>query len=67
MNQTCVKIIANQTLQRVAKMQDIYSNRNVERTTLMRLSYLYVCSILELFVLLPIIRFINYMLPPPEN
>ncbi len=41
-------------------MQDAYSNRNVERTTVNSLSYLYVCSILKLSVLLPIIHFINY-------
>ncbi len=47
-------------------MQGVYSNRNIERMTLNRLSYLYVCSILGLlrFYRLPILT-IGYPPPPP--
>ncbi len=54
-----------QTSRRMAKMQEAYSKRNVEKTTLNCLSYPYVFSILELSVLLPITRFINYRFTPP--
>ncbi len=46
-------------------MQDAYSNRNIERTNLMRLSHLNVCSILGPSALLPIIHLINYRFTPP--
>ncbi len=48
-------------------MQGVYSNRNIERMTLNRLSYLYVCSILGLlrFYRLPVLT-IGYPPPPPN-
>ncbi len=46
-------------------MQDAYSNRNVEWTTLIRLHRFHVCSILGLSVLLSTIRYINYRFTPP--
>ena len=47
-------------------MQGDYSNRNIERMTLNRLSYRYVCSIHGLlrFYRLPILT-IGYPPPPP--
>ncbi len=46
-------------------MQNAYSNPKLERTTLIRLSHLYIYSILGHSVLLPIIRFINHKFTPP--
>ena len=49
-------------------MQGVYSNRNIERMTLNRLSYRYVCSIhcLLCFYRLPILT-IGYPPPPPYS